>query len=251
MWKITPLNLGRQQVKKSVQIEDGPDTLIWIPFVAWLLENEATDDIYLVDCGPDSDDAQHVRCHNPLAREEDQYILAQLEKHGVAPEQLTALIATHLHWDHLQAISELPSDLPIYVQREEFAYAGTRRGMTGNAPYETDLAEQGLPYFLRCYHQYRFLDGAATIAEGISVVPVPGHTPGCQAVLVDTAQGTRALVGDLVNLQENWAAQRIPGLNYDRDACLASYQLMRSFEQQGVTIVPSHDFQVFDWYEEK
>lgn len=249
MWKVEALNLGKQYVRKSAVMEGfEPDETIAVPFVGWLLTHQETNEKYLVDCGPDQNNAEHIEYHNPLERETDQHILAQLKKKGVDPTELKAIIATHLHWDHMQAITELPESLEIIVQREELAYAAASKGSKPGVPFETNFPELGIPYFLRCYHQYHLIDGDYEVEPGIQLVLVPGHTPGCQAVIVDTEKGRIAITGDLVNLQENWDEKWIPGINHDKEACIRSYQRMEELEKEGVIIVPSHDFCVFETF---
>ena len=48
---------------------------------------------------------------------------------------------------------------------------------------------------------------------GIRVYPTPGHSPGHQAVEVDTGYGTYHLVGDAVFLMDNF--KPIPEIGYD------------------------------------
>ncbi len=51
--------------------------------------------------------------------------------------------------------------------------------------------------------QYTILNGdCSNVLDGISVYFVPGHTPGSQAVAVDTKGGKYLLSGDLIGLYE-------------------------------------------------
>ena len=42
------------------------------------------------------------------------------------------------------------------------------------------------------------LDGDAEITDGIRVIVTPGHSPGSQAVLVDTESGLFVIAGDTI-----------------------------------------------------
>ena len=49
---------------------------------------------------------------------------------------------------------------------------------------------------------FNLIQGEEEIVEGIRVYPTPGHSPGHQAVSVQTGKGVYSLIGDLVLLRE-------------------------------------------------
>jgi len=49
---------------------------------------------------------------------------------------------------------------------------------------------------------FNLIQGEEEIVEGIRVYPTPGHSPGHQAVSVQTEKGVYSLIGDLVLLRE-------------------------------------------------
>jgi glyoxylase-like metal-dependent hydrolase (beta-lactamase superfamily II) len=51
---------------------------------------------------------------------------------------------------------------------------------------------------LRATAQLSLIEGDAGLAEGVRVVATPGHTPGHQSVLVEAADETVAITGDLL-----------------------------------------------------
>ena len=95
---------------------------------------------------------------------------------------VVAVINTHLHFDHCGGNRLFPG-VPIYVQRAE---------------YEA-VAEPS--YMVDWVHfpgaRYELVEGDAEITPGISVVFVPGHSPGQQAVVVEEPDGRTVLAGDL------------------------------------------------------
>ena len=106
------------------------------------------------------------------------------------------------------------------------------------------------------------LDGGFRLRPGIDLVPTPGHTMGSQSVIVETAEGPCALVGDLAysrhNLQpgltsildadgatvETTAVEADylpPGIHVDVAACYASVERLRERVGEGGRLLPGHD----------
>ena len=125
---------------------------------------------------------------------------------------------------------------------EDINYAVASRGKSYGKAYESDEPN---PFFLRCYNQYHLLDGDAEIASGLRVTPVPGHTAGSQAVLVETEKGRIVLANDVINVLENWTEGILPGNVADFDAYHRSLETLKKYELEGWRIVPGHDFRVF------
>jgi N-acyl homoserine lactone hydrolase len=95
---------------------------------------------------------------------------------------VTAVINTHLHFDHCGGNRRF-AGTPTYVQHAEL-----------EAAVEPN-------YLLEWVHfdgeSYVELDGDAALFDGVSVLFTPGHSPGHQAVVVETAEGVIVLGGDV------------------------------------------------------
>ena len=92
-----------------------------------------------------------------------------------------AVINTHLHFDHCGGNRRL-AGTPTYVQRTELA-----------AAREPDL-EEWVHFEGESYVE---VDGDAQLFDGVSVLFTPGHSPGHQAVVVETDGGLVVLGGDV------------------------------------------------------
>lgn len=109
---------------------------------------------------------------------------------GIDAAKIAGIICTHLHFDHCGGNGAL--DAPVYVQRAE-REAAREPGYT--IPEFVDLPDR----------RYVLLDGDAEVAPRIRIVATPGHTPGHQAVVVDTAEGPVAIAGQAVERASEYA----------------------------------------------
>jgi N-acyl homoserine lactone hydrolase len=105
-------------------------------------------------------------------------LLEALGGAGVAPSDVIAVVVSHLHFDHCGQLGALAA--PVYVQAAEFE-AAQEPGYT--VPEWAAISEDRL----------RLVHGDHYIAEGISLLSTPGHSPGHQSVLVE-ARGERAVI---------------------------------------------------------
>jgi len=142
--------------------------------------------------------------------------LPTLRELGVSPEQVDAVILTHLHWDHAGACTKYSGSgglLPTFpqaryfVQRKEFEFA--RQGGDGYLLEDfIPLAEQG---------RLELVERDGEILPGFETQWTGGHTPGHQIVVIGNAQEPRAVyLSDLIP-----TATQLPlecGLSYDVNA---------------------------------
>ena len=120
---------------------------------------------------------------------------------GLKPEDISLVVNSHLHFDHAggntyrDATGAILPSFPkarYVVQRGEYRYASHTNERTAAS------------YFPRNYEPLReagslvLVDGEREIADGIRVIPTPGHVPFHQGILIES-QGERAFfLGDLV-----------------------------------------------------
>ena len=119
---------------------------------------------------------------------------------GVLAEDVDLVVNTHLHWDNCSNNAAF-GNAEILVQRAELSHAAAPCAGHHRA-YR--IHPGSIPPFALCLDRVRPLDGAAEVAPGIGVVPLPGHSPGSQGVHVRTGEGTFVITGDCVDTLENW-----------------------------------------------
>jgi N-acyl homoserine lactone hydrolase len=121
---------------------------------------------------------------------------------GVDLADVTGVANCHLHFDHSGQNVRLPGGVPIFVQRAEWAKV-----------HEVDYT---VPAWVDAPHlTYEMVDGEMSVADGVRLVPTPGHTPGHQSLVLDTAEGAIVLAGQAVQSRAEWdggADETVSGL---------------------------------------
>ena len=106
---------------------------------------------------------------------------------GVDVSSIVGVVNSHLHFDHCGQNPLLyGTDVPFFMQQPEV-------DEVERDPYYTD-SEWALPPVA----QRRLLDGDFEIAEGVTILSTPGHTPGHQSVLVESTAARVVLAGQTV-----------------------------------------------------
>lgn len=124
-----------------------------------------------------------------------------LKQHNLRPQDITDVIFTHLHFDHAggatyrdkQGILQPTfNNARHYVQKEHLRWAlkPTERDAASFFPENyAPLQEHGL---------LQEVDGEAEVFPGIKLLPIHGHTPFQQMVMVEDHRQTLLFAGDLV-----------------------------------------------------
>jgi N-acyl homoserine lactone hydrolase len=137
----------------------------------------------------------------------EQSISNLLHTHGVQVSDLDFAVISHLHWDHVSGIPDLPA-IPLRINRVEYDAAsqglfernrGLVRRLLSNNPVQL-LDFTGDPYEgFPCSHDL-FGDGS------IILVPLPGHTAGQMGMFINRSNGARLfLLADAAWLADNYA----------------------------------------------
>jgi len=236
IWTIKALDTGTSTVEGSILCYlRHCGERITIPRVMWVLEGPTT---IVVDTSVAVNGDPHEFVGEQFQRSREQLPANALAAAGVAPADVEHVILTHLHWDHAGNCDLFP-DAGIVVQRDELRYA-ISPGRFFRRAYLSPESGWPLPPYLA--PNLNVVHGEHQIAPGVAVVPAPGHTPGSQAVLVDTAKGRYCITGDSMMVYENLEQDTPPGFHVDVDASLDSLDLLRS---RATTLRPSHDYSLF------
>jgi N-acyl homoserine lactone hydrolase len=234
-WTITALDTGTSRLEKSMLTYTRDiGTIVTIPRIMWVLRGPTT---VVVDTSVPAGQRAAEFIGEDFSRSTAQEPRNALAAAGLDPKDVETVILTHLHWDHAGNCDLFP-DARVVVQQDELRYAIS----PGRFFRKSFLAPQsgwGIPPYLQ--PNLTTVVGARQIHPGVRVVPVPGHTPGSQAVVVDTAYGTFCIGGDAILSYENFDLDIPPGFHVDVDDSMESYDVVREAADH---VLPSHDLAV-------
>ncbi|MEH7375863.1 N-acyl homoserine lactonase family protein [Neobacillus drentensis] len=253
-WKVYPLVVGEAEVGKVLDVFwslTKDNSKVTVPIMAWLLIPQGEGDPILVDTGfRDAQRCEEVHGLGPHRTKPEWSLEEQLGKHGLALEDIKTVILTHLHYDHAGGCAQF-SNAKFIIQRSELQAAAAPLASSfleiggGSLFYDRkDIAELIDPLWT----QVELIEGDVEVAPGIQCVLYSNtHTPGSQAVYVNTGNGTAIILGDIARNVELNVNQGIPpGLFYDLEA---TYRAMNRIKKDGDFILPSHDYEVVKEYQ--
>lgn len=202
--------------------------------------------LYLIDAGMPADYQTHF---GPLLRRvlRNDYGFAlhtATEAWTAANGMPNAVFATHLHYDHVLGVVNLPRDVAVYAgpgdgsQRNffyRFINQPTREALAHRTLYSWSFApprEGGLAII------DVFRDGS------VFAIHVPGHTPGSTAYIVNSTTGPQLITGDSVHSREAWTGELIEATGFEPDLpqIFASRERLQALAARipNLTVHPGH-----------
>lgn len=176
-----------------------------------------------------------------------------LSELGYADDEKFRVLSTHVHWDHVGALRDLPRAKAFFWE-PELAFWKSRSGYVddGVMPHQLAPLESRLASYRMDGPAYEgFPASHDVLGDGSLVaVPLPGHTPGSTAFFVNSGNGKRWLfTGDTT-----WSLEGIhrPAhkpffasaiVDSDDEVLAESIALLHAFsrERPEITLVPAHD----------
>lgn len=172
---------------------------------SWVVETDGLN--ILIDTGAGND---KERPGIPLFGRLQTPFMQRLAAAGFAPDDIDLVICTHLHVDHvgwntrLEAGRWVPTfpkaryvfprpDADYWDPRNRDRFA-PKIGEAVNEGFFDDSVRPILDLGLA-----QLIDGSAEIAPGVRVEPAPGHTPGSQAITVESGGERAIFVGDVLH----------------------------------------------------
>ena len=155
------------------------------------------DGVILFDTGVGNGNALIDELYRPRVVPVDE----ALHRIGIDERDVVAIVNSHLHFDHCGQNNFFhDSGVPIYAQAGEIEAAQVF-GYT--VPEWAAIPERSL----------RVAHGDEVLADGISLVETIGHTPGHQALMVETDDGRVILGGQCVYCTDELTARRVAADN--------------------------------------
>ncbi|MDX1906591.1 MAG: N-acyl homoserine lactonase family protein [Bacteroidia bacterium] len=217
----------------------------WTPdFPIWVWALETPQGTFLIDTGetpaffdPDhfgtnTADAFVNRSILTLKVSEADRIDNQLRQAGILPANIDAVLMTHLHIDHTDGLCFFPHS-EVIISRTDW-----------ERPYGAPVSSfpAGLKPRLITYPDDTPLGPGCRIAEGLFVVPTPGHTLGHQSVVFQHGDELFMFAGDSAFSEAQMLRGEVGGISLSPRMARDTQARLRMWSREHRLIyLPSHD----------
>jgi glyoxylase-like metal-dependent hydrolase (beta-lactamase superfamily II) len=187
----------------------------------------------LVDCGFDPPKA--------AARGRDCLIAPReaLARLGVRAADVSQLLVTHLHWDHVGNL-DLFGDTTLRVPQAELDFWSAP--VARNVQFWSHVDDDGIGAVRAAQREGRVVATAddEVVVPGIRAITVGGHSAGQQVLVVDTARGPVVLASDAAHLYANMEGRPFP-LVYNVGEMLEGHKMLQRLGSTPAHVIPGHD----------
>jgi glyoxylase-like metal-dependent hydrolase (beta-lactamase superfamily II) len=168
-----------------------------------------------------------------------------LERLGIKPDEVTDVILTHMHSDHVDGADLFPK-AQIWIQKEEYAHYAEKTGRPGGGRPGSEPEYIRALVRLNTLGRVHLVDGdAREIIPGVTVYTGGKHTFASQYVGVNTKAGTVVIASDNVYTYENLEKHVPIAATLDAKSNLAAQDRMKKIASNPRLIIPGHDPAVF------
>jgi glyoxylase-like metal-dependent hydrolase (beta-lactamase superfamily II) len=165
---------------------------------------------------------------------------------GVAPADITDVVLTHLHFDHVGWASD--GEQPLFPNATYRCHEADWDFFLGADPYDDSMGvnlmggRRAIELLPAVKERTETWTGDVTLLPGIDVRTAPGHTPGSTVVTVSSGDERALLLGDVVHcpaelLEDDWEMISDVDKELARRTRVA---LAREFEGSDVPMAASH-----------
>ena len=168
---------------------------------------------------------------------------------GVQPEQVTDIVISHAHWDHMGGIDLFPK-AQVWIQAEEYRYYTLAAWQPGGNHGGIDPADVTELVRINTEGRLHLVDGDdIEIFPGIRAYAGARHTYASQYLRID-GNSPYVLASDNVYLYLNLTSHRASATfsDSDRAANLAAQARMISLAGSPDRVLPGHDLLQFQRY---
>ena len=246
--EIKILDIGDIELDSSfLVLARDPGRIARVPTLSYLITGGS--DLILVDTG-----YRNVEIMERLGmrgiQTREQVLDNALAKHGVKMGDIRYILHTHLHIDHAGKDDLFPNTTTVAINRRELEYAVS--GLMGAQYPPEDIKH--LIDRLHTRNALRLLDleqsEGEEIIPGVVCIAAGAHTEGSMNVLVETAQGTACVCGDVVYDVYDQIVEPFLQINEMEPATTGNHGMTKRAEKaaikkalnSGSFLLPMHDF---------
>jgi 4-pyridoxolactonase len=218
----------------------GAGSPVRFPVYSVLIEH--SDGLFLFDSGFDKGTVEEFLPFELPEQTDEQTLPAQLEKCGFSTGDVSAVINSHLHFDHVGGQRHLP-DAVTWVGKEELRHA--------LVPETFERLGYADKVFHRPDSEYRWLEEEEVeFADGIRLFHTPGHTVGHYSMVLEREGGRPMLFcADVTYTRESWEKELISGFHNDPTANVRSVRRVKHLARRlDADVFFTHDMDAWNSY---
>jgi 4-pyridoxolactonase len=240
--KIWLLDNGSIVIEHTQLMWNVPGPQVRIPSYAVLIEHD--DGLFLFDTGFDLEHTNAVLPFELPEQAPEQTIPAQLEQCGFSVGDVTTLVNSHLHFDHVGGNKHfVGTGIPNVLHERELAQARDHYPFEhfGYSDKTWDSPEVN----------FETVTGDVELAKGLRLFETPGHTVGHYSLLVtpDSAGKPMLFAFDVVYTAVALERGVQPGFHCDPVAGVRSIQRIKALaEEHDAHVYFSHDMDAWRTY---
>lgn len=169
-----------------------------------------------------------------------------VEAAGVKPEEITDIVISHAHWDHVDGADLFPK-ATVWIQREEYRYYTGDAWQARNTHGGIDEEDMQALLKINMQGRLRFVEGDdQEIIPGLRCYIGGKHTWASQYVSAPVAGGTAVFASDNIYLYENIEKHAPIAQTLDAASNLKAQERILTLASDRRLIVPGHDPAVFE-----
>ncbi|WHH58180.1 N-acyl homoserine lactonase family protein [Petroclostridium sp. X23] len=183
----------------------------------------------------------------PYYAKREEFLDARLAELGLKPDDISTIVLSHMHWDHsggLGFFSNTKAGRNILVSRKDYEYGITETHCStvpfaGGGYFKGNFEFEGLAF--------NFIDEDQSLASGIDIITLGGHTPELLGLVLHLDEGTVIFPSDAVYMSKNYGPPATrPGIVYDTLGFDKSIRKLYSLQKKyNAKIIFPHDSEQF------
>jgi glyoxylase-like metal-dependent hydrolase (beta-lactamase superfamily II) len=174
---------------------------------------------------------------------------AGLSAAGYKPDQITDILVTHLHGDHIGGMTAagrlIFPNATAHVNRAETDYwmnMANKETAAAHHKHTFDQAKAKVGPYMEA-GKVRLFDGETELFPGIRSLPAPGHTPGHSFYVLESGGEKLVFWGDIIHIGEVQFPDPNVSIGFDTDPKAATARRRLAFAQaadEGYLVADAH-----------